>query len=279
MSQRGRRQSGTFGFSSVTIIMSNPHLPAEILDNVVDHLHDAKDELESCCLVSKSWVSRARKHLFAHVAFQSPERLQSWKTTFPDPSTSPARHTNSLFVKLPQTVTPADSEEGGWIPTFSRVVRLEISVDRTCGFESLSLFHGFSPVIRSLRISPTPFPSSHFLNLICSFPLLEDLAVNDWRFIDYEGVSNIQPTFIQPSKPPALTGSLELSLATGMGSIAPILLSFPSGPHFKRLDLMWSCDEDMSLTAALVERCHLTLECLSASFWLRTSVPRSRPHW
>ena len=57
--------------------MSNSHLPAEMLDHVVDHLHDARDALRNCCLVSKSWVPRARKHLFADIWFPTATRIQS----------------------------------------------------------------------------------------------------------------------------------------------------------------------------------------------------------
>ena len=47
--------------------MSNPHLPAEILDYIIDHLHDTEDALRNCSLVSKSWIPRTRTHLFADV--------------------------------------------------------------------------------------------------------------------------------------------------------------------------------------------------------------------
>ena len=33
--------------------MSSPHLPPEILDYIVDLLHDKSDILGECCLVSK----------------------------------------------------------------------------------------------------------------------------------------------------------------------------------------------------------------------------------
>ena len=43
--------------------MPPPDLPGELLDHTVDHLYDARVTLKSCCLVSKSWVPRTRKHL------------------------------------------------------------------------------------------------------------------------------------------------------------------------------------------------------------------------
>jgi len=106
--------------------MPIPHLPQEILDYVTDLLHDEQETLKQCCLVSKSWVPCARKHLFADISFSRTGDLEAWKKTFPDPENSPARHTHSLRISCPQSVTAADAEEGGWIRTFSRVVRLDI---------------------------------------------------------------------------------------------------------------------------------------------------------
>ena len=47
--------------------MSNPHLQAEMLDMIVDPLHDAKPVLRNCYLVSKPWIPHTRKHLFADI--------------------------------------------------------------------------------------------------------------------------------------------------------------------------------------------------------------------
>ena len=262
--QRGR-QNGSHGSHS-TAIMPSPHLPAEMLDNIVDLLHDAREALGTCCLVSKSWVPRTRKHLFAHVALSYPTRLRSWKTTFPDPSTSPAHYTRSLFIQFPCAVTPADAEEGGWIPTFSHVVSLAISIEATNASVPLSLFHGFSPVIRSLRLASTTVAPSLTLDFICSFPLLEDVSLIAWFVDTNRTTTDDQPTSFQLSKPPALTGSLELSFVFGMGLIPTRLMSLPSGLHFRRLDLAWSSDEDISSTAALVERCCHTIEHLNIGF-------------
>ncbi|KAF9789317.1 hypothetical protein BJ322DRAFT_987841, partial [Thelephora terrestris] len=56
---------------------SRSRLPPEISDRVVDLLHDEPESLERCCLVSKSWVACARKHLFRELAFDS-RHLQAW---------------------------------------------------------------------------------------------------------------------------------------------------------------------------------------------------------
>ena len=93
--------------SGKKIAISNPPFRPEILDHMVDNLCDEHETLWSCCLIAKSWVPHARKHLFAHINLFSPERVESWKT-FPDPSDSPAHHTHTLSVKCLKVVTAAD---------------------------------------------------------------------------------------------------------------------------------------------------------------------------
>ena len=95
--------------------MSNPHLPPEILDHIIDLLHNEPNALKECCLVSKSRVPRTRKHLFANIQFRAANDLKHWKKAFPDPPNSPAYHTRTLFISRPQDVEKADAEEDGWI--------------------------------------------------------------------------------------------------------------------------------------------------------------------
>src|ERR1700753_334500 len=83
----------------VPATMSNPRprLPPETPDHIVDLLHDNRETLQECCIVSKSWVPRARKHLFVHVKFKR-EDCDKWMKTFPDPINSPAYHVHTLTV-------------------------------------------------------------------------------------------------------------------------------------------------------------------------------------
>ena len=81
--------------------MSKPYLPQELLDHVVDNLQDTKD------------APRTRKHLFADVRFRTAKDLQSWKSTFPDPLTSHAYHTQILSIELLPVGAVTDAEEGG----------------------------------------------------------------------------------------------------------------------------------------------------------------------
>ena len=245
--------------------MSNPRLPAEMLDHIVDRLHDTENALRNCCLVSKSWIPRARKHLFAHVWFETEYDLESWEGTFPDPSTSPGRYAKTLTINCPHAIRIADGGAEGWIRGFSHVVHLEIgSSSRLPGtyddHESATFLvslQGLSPFVKSLKIDCVGLPSSRIFDLILSFPLLEDLTMSN------RGSAGVDEdvTFLQPSNPPALTGSLQL-VAPGMAPIANQLLSLQGGIRFRRFTSTWDRGEDVSLITALVERCSHTLKSL-----------------
>ena len=261
-----KRKRGCFDFCFETA-MSSPYLPPELLDHIVDILRRKRKALRNCCLVSRSWVPRTRKHLFAHVKFGTEKNLESWKEIFPDPSTSPARYAKTLSVDCARAVTAADAEPGGWIGTFSQVTELEVGSQRTYADEvgvSLVPLHGFSPTLKSLHVDFIFLPSSEVFDLVLSFPLLEDLTVitsYDMLSVSDDDGSDELPAIVQPSNPPIFTGTLELSRG-GTRPIAHRLLSLQSGIRFRKLILMQFHEEDISLTTGLVEVCSHTLESL-----------------
>jgi len=246
--------------------MSNPYIPPEILDYIVDLLRDNQNALKDCCLVSKSWIPRTRKHLFAEVSLLSEEHLESWKKTFSDPSTSPAHFAKSLRVGCAGAVTAADAEAGGWLIGFVHIAHLEIETPDMYPAESvISLvpFHGFSRTVKSLCVRSVDIPPSRIFNFVLSSPLLEDLIIARYgASVDDSDGSNGPPTSSQPSNPPVFTGSLKLPLERGMEPIAGRLLSMPGGIHFRELVLKWHCVGDILLTMALVGECSHTLESL-----------------
>jgi hypothetical protein len=238
--------------------MSDPHLPAE------------------CCLVSKSWVPRTRNHLFAAVAFLTGKHLGSWKELFPDPSTSPAHYTKILFIAHPQAITTANADPGSWIRGFSRVVYLVVHTFPTDGPPSLVPLHGLSPVIKSLRVSVPILPSSQIINLVLSFPLLEDLRLTvttppGVSAGDDDGSGRLS-TATQPSSPPLLTGSLELSMEGGMEPFIHQLLTLPGGIHFRKFTFKWFHEEDLLMATALVEGCSHALESLDITDFCSTCI-------
>ena len=256
-------------FSSLwSATMSNRHLPAELLDHIIDLVYDSRDALKSCCLVSKSWIPRTRKHLFADIGFTNTV-LRSWKKTFLVPSTSPACYTRVLLLMFPLAVAAADREEGGWISTFTHVERLEViatfAVDSTHwqGF-SLAPLHGFSPVVKSLHLLFYAVPSSQVFNLIYSFPLLDNLSLTSYD--SWTGDNNAfdgPTTAVQSSISPSFTGTLKFNVSVHEGFVASRLLSLPGSLHFRRLYFRLNRGEaGVSPITTLLEGCRFTLEFL-----------------
>ncbi|OCH84584.1 hypothetical protein OBBRIDRAFT_741339, partial [Obba rivulosa] len=41
-----------------------PTLPPELTDHIIDFLHDDRQALQACALVSRAWLPSAQLHLF-----------------------------------------------------------------------------------------------------------------------------------------------------------------------------------------------------------------------
>ena len=223
-------------------------LPPEILDLIVDHLHDQPATLRACCLVSKSWVPRSRTHLFAHVKF-SEKSAERWMKTFPDPLNSPTRYTRTLTIQgLQSALGGADAHR--WIRAFHNVVRLHVNQ------HPLAPFHGLSPTIKSLRLEFGRVRLSEVFDLMCSFPLLEDLTLLIYAYEDdLDG-------WTTPSTSPRLTGSLMLHSMYGIGPITRRLLDLPNGLNFTEVMSTCAKEKDIKSTTDLVSGCSNTLESL-----------------
>jgi hypothetical protein len=239
--------------------MSNPYLPPEILDCIVDLLINEPQTLRNCCLVARSWLPRTRMHLFRKVGFRTSADLDAWKEAFPDPASSPAYYAHRLYISYAGFNIYADGEEGGWIRAFCNVVRLDVWWP---GTENPHFrFQPRSPVPKSLPIAFVTPSFSQIFKLICSLPLLEDLKMVGSRPCDTDDLNNFQP----PTSPP-LTGSLSLFLPRGTGHVIRRLLELPNGIHFREFKGRWFQDEGNQLMTTLVETCSDTLERVEFSF-------------
>ena len=241
--------------------MSNPRLPPETLDYIVDLLHDDPDALKACCLVSKSCVPRTRKHLFAEVGLLTEGHLKSWKKLFSDPSTSPAHFATTLHVGCAYAFTTADVEVGGWLTGFAHIVHFGVETLREPHYEesaiSLALFRGFSRIVKSLRVIAVDLMNSLIFHFVLSSPLLRDLTVAGHSTLIDD--ADLRPVL----NPPLFTGSLELLIRGRMKTIVGRLLSIPGGIHFRELTLMWWHVEDLLSIMALVKECSHALESLT----------------
>ena len=242
--------------------MSDLHPPQEILDYIIDFLHDETKALRQCCLVSKSLVPRTRKHLFATVELIASDGIKKWKKAFPDPSKSPGYHTHTLKIKSTKAFN--NEAEAEWITAFSRVIHLEIRGSLRL---HLARFHRFSDTLKSLQMGPDFGSLLQLFNLISSLPFLEDLTLL-CAYGDTFGLETFVPSLPTGS---ALTGVLDLhmSMTDTAKHITSQLLKLPNGVHFRILKLDWNEVEVLDCIAKLVEACSGTLECL----YLRKSEP------
>ena len=234
--------------------MSNPHrcLPQEILDHIVDLLHDHPEALRQCCLVSRSWVPRTRQHLFAEINFLTVNHFKSWKETFPDPANSPGHyaHTMRVYCDL------ASTGEGNWTQSFSRVERLTVGPASGVVNAPLIPFYKFSASLKSLHVVCSTISHSHILHLVRFLPLLEDLTLIGYPPISWDGLPSTLP-----STSPAFTGTLEIVPLRGRVNVVRQLLDLPNGLHFRNLILTWCEEEDSRWMDDLVAGCSSTLEC------------------
>jgi hypothetical protein len=239
--------------SALTQTTMPPSFPPEIFDLVVHHLRDEPMTLKVCCLISRLWFYLTQRHLFACVEFHAQKsHIEQWKKTFPNPSTSPTHYTRSLSIGGIPFIPVSDSRAGGWIHTFHNLVHLHLEYH---GWEddqlSLVPFHGLLPTLKSLHLTSA---FSEVLDLICSFPLLEGLALIS--------LSPGSDSWSTPSTSPKLTGSLALRTFQGFQPVARQLLDLPDGLHFAKITVECYA-KDAESTMGLVSRCSDTLESLS----------------
>ena len=241
-------------------------IPQEILDLIIDHLRDEPTTLKRCSIVSKAWIPRVQKHLFATVKFQalySP--VSRWRVIFPDPANSPARHTRALFIGDPQCLTVADVDT---LLTFCDILHLGMHADDEARIPVP--LYGFLPVLRTLHLSFLSFPPDSIFDSICSFPLLEDLTLSG---LMHGG----NQEWNAPSTSPRLTGSLDLRCANdGAWMMTDRLLTFPNGLHFTKIAMMWHSGADVLSTVNLLSRCSDTLEYLDITNDLLGTFPSAR---
>ena len=235
-------------------------LPPDIFDLITDHLCNDGTALHACCLASKSWIPLARRHLFAGVSFSAAgPSLRLWMEAFPDPSNSPAHHVRRLFIS--QDVPP----NSPWIRSFDHVEYLDVNTLYWEGDIEASLFqfHGLSPTLKSLSLSHLYIPLWETFHFVCSFPLLEDLALR------CDGPERDE-WFTLPSTSPKFIGTLRL--IDEIRSSVHGLLNLPGGLHFTKIAV--SCPViGVQSAMDLVSRCSDTLEFLCISYYFASTFP------
>jgi hypothetical protein len=207
---------------------ANSELPHEMIEAIIDHLHDDKSTLNACSLVCKAWTHPARLHLLASPTVKWP--LQP--AVFPF-----VRH---LYICMRRR-NPSWNTTFSMLIGFNRTISLEINLlERSLNDINtptwLALGNNFSRVVSlSLRRFRYSMVAS-LARLICAFPCLRKLSIHDvvtcstygelfeWRFIAFR-------------LPPDLD-TLELTAGIDTAdTMISWLLSFPVHPPLRTVRL------------------------------------------
>jgi len=176
-------------------------LPQELVDRIIDQVHDRKS-LKACCLVCSQWSVRSRKHLFARVEFADVEDLQRWCARIhPGPSgLSSLVEDLSLSECIPPVFIPSwldlydFSDAAPHLQSFSglrvlKIWRWRMSTDRV----SLKL-HSFGSSLENVTHLVLRDVSVHPLTLamfVSHFPRLDDLSLFGIHPVMFDGTDDL----------------------------------------------------------------------------------------
>ena len=225
---------------------------------IIDQLCDHEKALKTCCLLSKSWVPYAQKHLFKTITFTSSKGAAFWRERFPDPLKPPACYIRSLYFLCTGSIT---NEDSSWIRSFPAVVELKLLTNcdhiHKHGSNNLpALLRDLLPKVKSLEIQWESFTAQEILAFICSFPILENLRV--WQIAGSQVGMN--GTISQPSTLPLFTGTLALLRMQGF---MRLLVELPGDFRFRKIETS-PCE--FGIITKLVEKSSATLECIDIDF-------------
>ncbi|KAF8530822.1 hypothetical protein JB92DRAFT_3139208 [Gautieria morchelliformis] len=179
-------------------------LPGELVDQVIDHLHDDPPSLRACCITCRAWVPSARFHIFHNIVL-SAERADAL-TVLLETSPHISSLVRSLTIKGHQDEMPKglDYYLEAVIPAIApKLTRLKtLRVERvTLAMQDpkvlSALIHNFS-TLQELCLSFVLFDRFRdFAALIVAHPFLEclDLGFIYWNFKSVTAESHWENVF------------------------------------------------------------------------------------
>jgi len=160
-------------------------LPQELVEHIIDCLSDDLRTLETCTLVTTTWLARSRRHLFNSISLDD-ERVRKW--------CSAIRPGTEGISQLVRTLALQQAPQGyRWLGTvfldtipdhfssFRRVEKLVVTWLDLGDFEPGSLgrhFVHYGTSLRSLRLSYLSADYSSLMTFLQLFPYLEDLLIH-----------------------------------------------------------------------------------------------------
>ena len=236
-----------------------PGIPQDIIDEILDHLgtdSEGLKSLRSCSLVSKSWVSSCRRHLFHTISFTSAGPAK-WVKMFPVPEKSPAHHVRDLRFSL-GGYYDAPLKFFEYTPWFTSVEKMTLSGNGQFQLSWIPSFAKLPRSVTSLTIDANTVTLERIHEVMAQLPNLTDLSLSGSLAILDRGAlpgigKDLKGTF---------GGQLRLLKGHADANLINMLLEVPTGLHFREVYIrsMYEC---LLPSVRLVEACCKTLVKLS----------------
>ena len=228
-----------------------PRVPQEIIDEILGYLASDSDltSLQSCALVSKSWVPSCQRHLFHTIHF-TPGATFGWSRAFRVPDESPARYVRDLRV----STGGSDHLFFKYAPWFTNMERLTLLGDGrwtpTCWRLPQS--------ITSLTMVTNTSSLAQVRDIIEQLPNLDDLSLSG-TLVPVDRTTLVGIGAVLRGR---FGGRLQLLREYAKKDAADMLLEVPTGLHFTEVEIrgIHGC---LLSTARLAEACCKTLVKLS----------------
>jgi hypothetical protein len=97
----------------------------DVIDHIVDYLHDSPRDLRTCALISKAWLERSRFHLFRTIILNSPHCRKLYKVIQQSPNI--AFYTRQLHVTFIRAWVEDCAELPQLLRCFTNLCKLKLS--------------------------------------------------------------------------------------------------------------------------------------------------------
>lgn len=221
----------------------------------MDHLAGDSSSLRRCSTAARTFVPSCRRHLFSRVVFRS-HNLPTWKSTFPDPSTSPAIYTREMRIHL---ASDAPIQLAEYMPYFANVRDLTLIGGRCESRDWISSIGRLPTSIRSLTMKFVSVTNVQVVEIMGQLPNLDDFSLCTFKGGSFpDGAGEILRG--------RYSGKLELLLVDDFhASIVRSLLEVSEGLGFKSVKAFCNAEDDFPVYADLVTACRDTLADLDIS--------------
>lgn len=223
-------------------------LPQELVDHIIDHLHQDIPTLGACTLVCRSWLDTTRLHKFATVTLDNRQAKHRSFATCP------------VAAPYVRTLRVTD--------TWSTALEHELS--GCIGLHSLDLFNitiptlsdswPTFPLLKSLAVNLSEIDWTDLVHFLYRFPRLSSLSITNSAYT-FEG-----PAIDVKTPPPPFDGDLMVGeriafTEIGVDFLLHNLLSLPGGVRFRSISI-YTMVLSIEKLNALLEMCGFHLKKL-----------------